>query len=90
MNEIDDYNSEYFFNGADELEEYHGILDSFDSFEYSPTEEEKDFAYNIMILEQCCSIFKEFGNKTAELTIAAENAERAVRKFIDVYTEGEN
>lgn len=90
MLEIDDYNSEYFFNGADELEEYHGILDSLDSFEYSPTEEEKDFAYNIMILEQCCSVLRELGDKTAELSIAAERANRAVQKFIDVYTEGEN
>lgn len=83
MLDIDDYNADYFFEGADELEEYNSILDSFDD----PIEEEKDFSYTIMLIEQTISTLKELEKKWDDLTVHAANAERALEEFIDVYTE---
>lgn len=85
--EIDDYNSEYFFNGEDLLEQYNSILDSLDYAE--PDEEDKDFAYNIMVLEQALTIVNELGNSVSKLASAAQNVTNALNCFIEIYTEGE-
>ena len=88
MLEIDDYNGDYFFEGESELEEYYSILDSLEY--HSPTEEEKYYAYNIMIMDQCLSVMRELGEKTTELGAAANSAINALKKFITVYTESES
>jgi len=90
MTEIDDYNGDFFFEGERELEEYHSILDSLESYDYSPTEEEKYFSYNIMIFEQCLSILRELSDKNIDLGVAAQNTIYSLKKFIEIYTEGEN
>ena len=87
MVEIDDYNGDYFFEGADELEEYHSILDSMEYHE--PTTEEKDYAYNIMIMEQCLSCLNELGSKDVDLAVAAQSCIYELKKFINIYTEGD-
>lgn len=84
INEIDDYNSEYFFNKEYELEEYNSILDTFDS---SMREEEKDSAYNIFILEQAISTIHDIEHQVADMSVHAENACRSIEKFIEIYTE---
>ena len=64
MVEIDDYNGDYFFEGMEELDEYNSILDT-DEYR-APTEEDKDFSYNIMIMEQCLSVLRELSDKKTE------------------------
>ena len=87
MIEIDDYNSEYFFEGENELEEYHSILDSSDY--YSPNDDDRDFSYNIFTLEQANNVLNELGNKNVDLGVAAHSATNAINHFIKIYTESQ-
>lgn len=84
MFEIDDYNSEYFFELEDTWDNYDTILDE---LENNISEQDKKFAYDIFSLEEALSLLRQLGDECAILKFSADTATAALEKFINDYTK---
>ena len=83
MLEVSDYNSEYFFDKEYELEQYNSILENFEE----PSEEEKDYAYDIFTLEQAVSTLNTLSKSLTDIGVHADAAKKDLEKFIEIYSE---
>ena len=82
--EIDDYNSEFFFEQEDNWETYQDLF--YDEDE-GLTPQEKDSSYNIFTLEQALIAIKDMSKTVSSLGCAAEEAAKKIEEFITLYTE---
>lgn len=83
--EIDDYNSEFFFEQEDNWEQYQDFL-----YEDELTPQEQDSSYTIFILEQAISDIKEIGKLSSTLGLVCDNAVKSIEKVLQVFTEHMN
>ena len=80
--EIDDYNSEYFFDQEDLMDEYNSLFAEWDTQDLKDTEEEWD----IFNIEQMRNALENYTLKDNEqLASAARKAVDAISDFVNIY-----
>lgn len=84
MLDIDDYNSEFFFEQEDNWETYQDLF--YDEDE-GLTLQEKDFSYDIFTLEQAIIAIKDMGKAFSSLGCTAEEVAKRIEEFIKLYTK---
>ena len=80
--EIDDYNSEFFFEQEDNWETYQDLF-----YDDELTPQEKDSSYNIFTLEQAIIAIKDMSKSVYSLGCTAEEAIKRIEDFMKLYTE---
>lgn len=86
MKEIDDYNEEYFYQMEDDWEEYEDLLPE----EYEQAlQQDMDFSYDVFVYEQTLSGLRKAAKDLSykDLANAAQEANKKLEKFIELYTE---